>query len=61
MLFIEQLIRHVSKSLLVEQHLCPIRKLLYIWCYLFTKLFAFDTILVSSYVHMYYTQESASI
>lgn len=33
----------------------------YIWCYLFTKLFVFDTILVSIYVHIYYTLESASI
>lgn len=31
MLFIEQLIRHVSKSQLIEQHLCPIGKLLYIY------------------------------
>lgn len=37
------------------------RKLLYIWCYLFTKLFVLDTILVSIYVHIYYTLESASI
>lgn len=46
----------------VKGHMYPVwKESCYIWCYLFTKLFVFDTILVSIYVHIYYTLESASI